>query len=432
MSELKNMAALLQDELQKRGISKYIYVLSETKTQELNTEGADFKLMRTVFSGGASVTVYDDARKGSSSGNDCSEEGLRAVAQSAVDAAKSSPQDPAYDIAPDQGKHVFRQGVCEPDFDRFFERLKELQESIAKDYPSVHMMQMAADHTKTHSLYENSNGTQVESFHGCYDVSLEFSAGNGEKNSGVDFAFLRTDSLERPLIELSDLRRKFSDIEKQIDPKPLQGKFEGTVLFTPGCLADMLSITLDNYSGSSVILDGTSLWLDKVGEQVADESITITFDPFDPSIVCGERITGDGFLSEPVTIIENGVLKTHMLSLYAANKTGRAVMKNSGSAMIMKAGQTSLEEIVKAIPKGLLVGGFSGGQPGTNGDFSGVAKNSFLIEDGRVSHAVTETMINGNLAEMLQHVRAVSSETDAQGVFTLPYLAVDGIVISGK
>jgi PmbA protein len=104
----------------------------------------------------------------------------------------------------------------------------------------------------------------------------------------------------------------------------------------------------------------------------------------------------------------------------------------SGSGLVMKAGTQTLDEIISGIDKGLVVGGFSGGQPGTNGEFSGVAKNSFLIENGRVTKAVTETMINGNLGGMLQHVRGISAERDVQGVFTLPYLAVDGIVISGK
>ncbi|MBR3033722.1 MAG: TldD/PmbA family protein [Firmicutes bacterium] len=432
MSELKTLEALLRKELQERGVTKYAYVLSESEKQELNTEGADFKLMRTVFGGGVSLTVFDGARKGSASGNDRSEEGLKAIVESAVAAAASSPEDTANDIAPDQGRHEFRQGACEPDFDRFFARLKELQGAIAADHPKVRVMQLVGDHTRSHSVYANSNGTRAESFNGSYDVTFEFSATDGEKNTGLDYAFLLTDTLDTPFIELSDFRRKLSDIEKQIDPQPLSGKFEGTAVITPGCLADLLSMTLQNYAGSGVILDGTSLWLDKVGEQVADERITVAFDPFDPTIVCGERVTGDGFLSEPAAVIENGVLKAHMLSLYAANKTGRPVMKNSGSGLVMKAGEQSLEEIVSGIEKGLLVGGFSGGQPGTNGEFSGVAKNSFLIENGRVTRAVTETMINGNLGDMLRHVRGISRERDVQGVFTLPYLAVDGIVISGK
>ena len=69
-----------------------------------------------------------------------------------------------------------------------------------------------------------------------------------------------------------------------------------------------------------VIIDGTSLWLDKVGEQVASDKLTVSKKPFDKRIVNGERGTQDGFRAEDVTLIEKGVLKTHSLSLYAPTK----------------------------------------------------------------------------------------------------------------
>ena len=90
------------------------------------------------------------------------------------------------------------------------------------------------------------------------------------------------------------------------------------------------------------------------------------------------------------------------------------------------------QQMVKQMKKGLIVGSFSGGQPSNNGDFSGVAKNSFLVEDGEIKGAVNETMINGNLAELINHVVSISKETVADGTCVLPYLAVGGIVISGK
>ena len=61
-----------------------------------------------------------------------------------------------------------------------------------------------------------------------------------------------------------------------------------------------------------------------------------------------------------------------------------------------------------------------------------MAKNSFLIENGRIGSALAETMISGNLAEMLRRVRAISKETVAEGMTVLPYLAFDGITVSGK
>ena len=78
------------------------------------------------------------------------------------------------------------------------------------------------------------------------------------------------------------------------------------------------------------------------------------------------------------------------------------------------------------------MGGFSGGEPGANGEFSGVAKNSFYVEHGRVVGAVTETMINGNLESIFRNVLAVSREQVCDGSSVLPYLACGGIVISGK
>ena len=65
------------------------------------------------------------------------------------------------------------------------------------------------------------------------------------------------------------------------------------------------------------------------------------------------------------------------------------------------------------------------------GHFTGVAKNSFLIKDGKIAQALTETMISGNLAQMLKSVRGISAESVNYGTCILPYAAFDGITVSG-
>ncbi len=75
---------------------------------------------------------------------------------------------------------------------------------------------------------------------------------------------------------------------------------------------------------------------------------------------------------------------------------------------------------------------FSGGSPSTGGEFSGVAKNSFLIENGRIKCALSETMISGCVADMLKNIRSVSSDVLKDGSVALPYVAFDGLTVSGK
>ena len=432
MSEMRKTADRFNRMLAGEKIAKYTYTLSESEKQELNVENGSFKLMRTVFNKNGSLRVFMNSRMGSANGNDITEEGLAKLIADATAAAESSPEDPCHDIAPDQGKDVFRQGTQEADLDGYVARIREFLDTVAKDYPKVRIMAAIGSFDRWHWLSRNTNGTEFEGFGGQYGFSVEICASDGEKTTGLDYSGISAKDLDKPLIEMGEIRTKLESIQNSIYPDTMQGKFEGTVILTPGCAAEFLYMLLGNYAGSRVIMDGTSLWLDKVGEKVADEKLTVALKPYDDRIVNGERGTGDGFRSEDVTVIDKGVLKTHLLNLYASKKTGRPVVKNTSFDMVVDPGDTPLAEMIASVDRGLILGGFSGGQPGTNGEFSGVAKNSFLIENGKIKNAVTETMVNGNLGEIVKRIRAVSKELCADGGMVMPYIAVDGIVISGK
>jgi len=88
--------------------------------------------------------------------------------------------------------------------------------------------------------------------------------------------------------------------------------------------------------------------------------------------------------------------------------------------------------MVRDVKKGVLMARFSGGSPSDNGDFSGVAKNSYLIEDGRIVRPVGETMVAGNVAALFKAVRAVSRERVDYGSAILPYMLAGGVSVSGK
>ena len=432
MSELRELADRFDVILKNKNLEKYTYTLSKSEKQEMNVEDGGFKLMRTVFNNNASLRVWLGTKAGGVGGNDLSEEALEKLADDGIAAAQSADEDPCHDFGSDQGKDVFKQGALEPDMDLFLERVKEFLAAAAKEFPKVKIMMAMASYDRWNWISRNTNGTEFEGFGGQYSFDVEISAGEGDKTTGIDGAGFTTKDLSKPFMEMGDVRQHLIDIQNSIDTESVEGKFEGTVILTPGCASQFISMIVSNYMGEGVIINGTSQWLDKVGEKVADEKLTISLNPFDERIVMGERGTQDGFRSEAVTLIDKGVLKTHRLGLYGSKKTGRPLVKNSGWDLVVAPGDQSLEELIASVDKGLIMGSFSGGHPGANGEFSGVAKNSFLIENGKVKHAVSETMVNGNLGEAVKRIRGISKELLTDGSTVVPYIAMDGIVISGK
>ena len=101
--------------------------------------------------------------------------------------------------------------------------------------------------------------------------------------------------------------------------------------------------------------------------------------------------------------------------LNGANKTGKDRAVNNGGAHIVEPGDKALDDMISTIDKGVLLSRFSGGSPSDNGDFSGVAKNSYYIENGEIKYPITETMISGNIFQMLHEIKDISKETINDG-----------------
>jgi PmbA protein len=129
-------------------------------------------------------------------------------------------------------------------------------------------------------------------------------------------------------------------------------------------------------------------------------------------------------------VLDNGRLTQLCPSLYGSRKTGLPHRPVASDGWELLAGETPLADIVAAVQRGAIVDRLSMGSPAPNGDFSGVIKNSFLIENGHAGAALAETMISGNVAQMLKDVVAVSRERIDSGSDALPWLRISGLHFS--
>ena len=432
MHDLKLIADKALAALKDNGADKAQCAVRFTETHEFNVDGGKFSLFRTLFDNSLSLTAVKDDKKGSVGINRLDDDSIAAAAVNCLAIADSGAADPAWIFAEKSENGSFTEGAPEADLDLLFDRTEELMRQIGEQFPLILMEQMIVTHKKRHSVFKNSLGVEYETLSGNYEISLMFSAHEGEKSSSFFGSGVITDRLDVPFMELGTIREDLENVSKQLDTQPLEGKFTGVAVFPPSSLGTFIGSALGNFASDGTLLDGTSPWKDSLGKVVADPAITISAAPLDERIVCGERFTGEGFRSENYDIIRDGVLESFMLSGYVANKTGLPRAKNSSYAIVMKPGDTPYADIIAGIERGILVGRFSGGEPGTSGDFSGVAKNSFLIENGKITCALSETMISGNLGDLLKNVVAISSEVVCDGATVLPYAAFGGVTVSGK
>jgi TldD protein len=109
-------------------------------------------------------------------------------------------------------------------------------------------------------------------------------------------------------------------------------------------------------------------------------------------------------------------------------------------------GESTPEEIMKSVKKGLYAVNFGGGQVDiTNGKFVFSASEAYLIEDGQVTRPVKGATLIGNGPDVLTRVSMVGNDLaldagvgtcgkDGQSVpvgVGLPTIRIDGITVGG-
>lgn len=432
MEDLRQISDKLAAIIEAKQPIKAQYSVETTETREITMENGDFTLFRTLFDNKVKVDVIKDQKKGTTVGNKFDDASLQEAVDSAVTSSESASAEEFNDIAPGNDEAKFEIGVYEPDVDKLMQRAVELSDTIQKKYPKILVMQIILQHEAKHEVYRTTTGSFDETFAGNYTVLLEFAGNDGTNSTGICGSYVVTKNLDTPFIELGNMEKDLKDAEASLNPISVEGKFEGNVIFTPACAAQMMAFSFSLFAGDGGIIDNSSLWKDKMNQKVAADCLTVSMKPWDERIVSHEVHTADGFRSEDYTLIDKGELRSFMTSLYTANKCNVNRAKNTGFDVVVEAGDISFEDMVKNTKKGLIVGSISCGHPGANGEISGVAKNSFYVEDGQIKGAVMETMVSFNLAEMFLNIKEISKELVCDGAMVMPYFNVDHIIVSGK
>jgi PmbA protein len=91
--------------------------------------------------------------------------------------------------------------------------------------------------------------------------------------------------------------------------------------------------------------------------------------------------------------------------------------------------------MVRDIEEGLVVEQLMGGEQGNllNGDFSGNVLLGYKVEHGNIAGRVKDTMISGNVYQVLQEIAGIGNESRwVDGIFRVPHLYCPRLSVSTR
>jgi PmbA protein len=429
---MKDIARYALEKLKKAGADKASCRAWKGQKKEFNIEANEFTLLRTLFSDDLQMKALVGGRKGVCVINKLDRASIDEAVSNCIALAKSAEPDEAEDIAPLVENADFDTSCGGEDISGLFKRSQEYLAQVRDEFPKIIVEGFSSSYDGGETAYVNSNGVCFTNKIGYYSFNSMFVSKDGEKSSSFNYGGAQLSSVNAPFMQAGMHRQLLEEAEKSLDTRMVEKKFTGKIIVTPACDDILWDTILQCFLGDRAMIEGTSRWKDALGTAVADAKLTMRAAPLHPQIVAGARFNFDGFVNKNVDFIADGVLKNFALSLYGANKTGKPRAGNTAASIEVAAGAKPLADIIKGIGRGVLVNRFSGGSPGPSGDVSGVAKNSFLIENGQVTGALSETMISFNIIDVLAGIPAISRERCLNGASILPWCCFEGVTISGK
>jgi len=427
----RKLADSTLEAMKKAGAAKAQCILSVQDKSEYTVNAGKIDLLRTTENGSMTLTAILEDKKGTLNLNELDADSVARAVDEVIDLARISQADEANDMAEGGEAQVFDSGPTEPDLGAMYDRIENLLEYGKAHHPLAIFDQIVYEFTSAETLYRNSNDVDLCERKGIYAMMTMFSSREGTQSSSFNYTGYRSQDTAKEFWECGSLDRLLGENGRQIHTETVEGKFTGDVIFTPDCLEEFLG-TVTSFLGDGAMITGNSIYKDSIGTQITSPCLSLHSRPTSGELSSGYHITRDATVAQDSTIIDKGQLQTHLLGIYGAKKTGGQRAVNDGGCFVVDPGDTALADMVSNVKRGILLGRFSGGRPTDSGDFSGVAKNSFLIEDGKITKSLAETMLSGNIAKMLIAIRSLSSERIDFGNAILPWLHTQGLTISGS
>lgn len=382
------------------------------------------------------IHLFVDGRYGSYSTNRLDKKEIEKFIRNGIEATRYLAED-KFRVLPDPARY-YKGGkpdlqLLDPKFnslqpdEKVAIALNTAKEIYGKDERIISINSSYSDGIDFKYLID-SHGFEGESANTWFSVSASVSIkGEGEARPSSYWydSSLFFDDLKKKGIGHEALERT---IRKLGQKKIASGKY--TMLVDPLNSAQISSPLLQALYGSS-LQQKNSFLIDKLGQQVIGEKVTIIDDPHLQQSSGARYFDNEGIATERRPVFENGVLKTYFIDTYNAKKMDTEPTISGPSILTMQLGDKNLDELVASLDKAILVTGFNGGNSNSStGDFS-YGVEGFLIEKGKLTQPISEMNITGNMLTLWSNVQEVGNDPRLSSSWRIPSLVFSEVDFSG-
>jgi len=292
------------------------------------------------------------------------------------------------------------------------------------------------------------NSLGIEAYQQYSDLFLHLIVKDGENSGYASFVSRNPDQLD--IDSLAD-----EAVRKASHGEPIQmapGEYE--VILEPYAVNELLSFL--GYLGfhALAVQEGRSFFCDEFDKKMVDERVTIYDDGLDPE---GLQVPFDfeGVPKETVTFFERGLVKGVTYDSFTAGREGKSstghglIAPNTAGPipinLFMKGGNSSLEDMVKSVRKGIYVTRFhyTNVVEPMKAVITGMTRDgTFLIEEGEMKRPIKNMRFTESILKVLSRVSAISKDRRVCSEGTVysrrfvtgtvvPAIKVDGFNFSG-
>jgi len=412
-----------------------------SRAMPIQFEANELKQVQTKESSSTALRIFREGRIGfaiASGGG-----GWEALVDMAVETSQfGSPANFRFPSSRDYSEvRIVDPKVEEIAMERMVEIGKELIAKIRGHTPDILCDVQVTKGTHSVSLI-NSQGGEGKYNSSFFSLSLEGILVRdtdmlfvGDSESSCRFSDNIDDLTDRVIWQL-EMAKKKAAVSTKLLP----------IIFTPhGVASALLSPLVLAFNGKAV-LEGASPLKDKLGEQVFDKKLSLWDDATIAYGVGSYPFDDEGVSSQRLPLVTNGVVTNFLYDLQTAalagtQSTGNGQRAGGGfpspaiSSLILSGGDVPFQAMVEDMKEGLIVEQVMGAEQGNllGGDFGGNVLLGYKVENGEIVGRVKDTMIAGNVYQVLKELLGIGQEARwVGGILQTPPLYCSNVSVTTK